>query len=70
MRGRVLVAVPVWVDAVDLPGVEAVGFQLRERHRRRQLISTQNAVDGALIKIVATRFQIAFHTRLGSGVDG
>ena len=28
MSGRILVAIQVWVDAVDLPRVEAVGFQL------------------------------------------
>jgi hypothetical protein len=30
VSGRILVSIPVWVDAVDLPDVEAVGFQLRE----------------------------------------
>ena len=65
MGGRILVAVPVGVDAVDLPRVEAVGLQLRERDRRGQLIRAKDAIKGALIEIVATRFYITLHIRLG-----
>ena len=70
MGSRVLVAVPVGVDAVDLPRVEAVGLQLRERNRRGQLISAQDAVNGALIEIVAAGFQKTTQSRLRRGVDG
>ena len=68
--GGVFIAVPIGDDGVNIPCVDAVGFQLPEREGRSKTVSGDDAAQRTLVKIIAPGLQKTLKTGFRSRVGG